>query len=161
MITAKDSAPKYLRDGRAPVPAKEITSKIMSLIRGKNTKPELELRKALWSAGLRGYRLHSKELAGRPDISFSRTKLALFVNGCFWHSCPYCKFSLPKTHSDFWKTKFKKNKERDANKIDHLRKQGWKVLVFWECQIKENPIKCVQIVKHSHIKRMLALKHDP
>lgn len=134
----------YLRDGRAPVPKNEITSKVMSSIRAKNTKPELLLRKALWAEGLRGYRLHWKKAPGRPDICYPGKKLAIFVNGCYWHQCPYCKPAMPKTHKRFWKAKFKKNKERDGRKAAALIKDGWKTIAVWECQIKKNVEKCVQ-----------------
>jgi DNA mismatch endonuclease (patch repair protein) len=127
---------KYIRDGRAPIPRKEITSRIMSSIRAKDTTPELLLRKALRAAGLVGYRLYYKKAPGRPDIAYPSRKIAIFVHGCFWHRCPYCKLALPKSHKDFWREKFRRNKERDRQKILLLRKTGWKVLVFWECQIK-------------------------
>lgn len=76
---------QYIRDGRAPIPEKELTSRIMSAIKAKNTKPEIMLRKALWFEGYSGYRLHWKKVAGRPDICYPRKKVAIFVNGCFWH----------------------------------------------------------------------------
>lgn len=125
----------YIRDGRAPIPKKEVTSRVMSAIRAKDTKPELILRKALWKSGLRGYRLHWKKAPGRPDICFPGKKIAIFVHGCFWHKCPHCKPPLPKTHKAFWKNKFVANKERDRAKERVLKKEGWKVLVLWECQI--------------------------
>lgn len=139
---------KYIRDGRAPIPEKEITSRVMSSIRAKNTKPELTLRKALFQIGLSGYRLHWKKAPGRPDISYPGAKLAIFVNGCYWHRCPHCQPASPKTHSEFWQNKFQKNVERDARKIKELRKEGWKVLVIWECQIKDNLDKYVQKIKN-------------
>lgn len=132
------STRKYLRDGRAPIPKKEITSKIMSAIKGKNTKPELILRKALWSAGLNGYRLHWEKVPGRPDVAFPGNKIAIFVNGCFWHRCPHCKPSMPKSNLLFWKEKFRKNILRDKIKIKALKKQGWSTIVIWECQLKNN-----------------------
>ena len=138
---------KYIRDGRAPIPESETTSKIMSSIRAKNTKPELMLRKALFHSGLSGYRLHWKKVPGRPDISYPGKKIAIFVNGCFWHRCPHCNPSFPKTHVEFWQEKFDKNVERDKRKINDLKKLGWKVLVFWECKIKEDLEGCVSIVR--------------
>ncbi len=133
----------YIRDGRAPIPESDVTSEIMSKIRAKNTRPELLLRKALWKAGVRGYRLHRKNVPGRPDICLTKKKVAIFVNGCFWHSCPFCKPSLPRTHTSFWRSKFQRNKARDAEKIKLLRKAGWKTLVFWECQVQQNTDKLV------------------
>lgn len=136
----------YIRDGRAPIPKKELTSKIMSSIRGKNTKPEILLRKALWKAGLRGYRLHWKKAPGRPDICFPKRKLAIFIHGCYWHRCPHCKLSMPKTHKKFWKEKFKRNKERDKRKLRALQKKAWNILVLWECQVTKNISECVKEV---------------
>ena len=126
----------YLRDGRAPIPKSEITSKVMSSIRAKNTKPEIALRKALWNNGLVGYRLHWKKVAGKPDIAYPKRKIAIFVNGCFWHRCPHCNPSFPKTNKLFWKKKFQDNFERDQRKNTELKKNGWTVVVVWECQIK-------------------------
>jgi DNA mismatch endonuclease (patch repair protein) len=77
----------YVRDKRSPVPKNEAVSRVMSANRAKNTKPELLLRKALWQAGARGYRLHYKRVPGRPDISFVSKKVAIFVNGCYWRRC--------------------------------------------------------------------------
>jgi len=128
----------YIRDGRAPIPKKEITSKIMSAIKATNTKPELLLRKALWASGLRGYRLHWKKVPGRPDIAFPGKRIAIFVNGCFWHRCPNCKPAMPKSNLAFWEEKFNKNIHRDRLKIKSLKKLGWLTVVIWECQLKKN-----------------------
>ena len=138
---------KYIRDGRSPIPEKEITSKIMSRIKGKNTKPEITLRQEMWKIGIKGYRLHWKKASGRPDIAFPSKKVAIFVNGCYWHRCPNCNPSFPKTHQDFWKEKFKQNKERDKNKINDLQEDGWKVIVIWECKIKKNIEECLNKIK--------------
>jgi len=128
----------YQRDGRAPIPKKESTSKRMSAIKDRNTKPEIMLRKALWNEGIRGYRLHWKKAPGRPDVSFPGKKLAIFVNGCFWHRCPHCQPPMPKSHSKFWREKFSKNVERDKKKIQRLLEDNWKTLVIWECEIKND-----------------------
>jgi len=137
----------YLRDGRAPIPEKESTSRTMSRIKAKNTKPELLLRKAMWKEGIKGYRLHWKKAPGKPDIAFPGRKIAIFVHGCFWHRCPHCGPSLPKTHKDFWKDKFKKNKERDKKKINDLQEDGWKVIIIWECKIKKNIEDCLNKIR--------------
>jgi DNA mismatch endonuclease (patch repair protein) len=126
---------EYKRDGRAPIPEKESVSKVMSANKSKNTKPEIILRKGLWASGIKGYRLHWKKAPGSPDISFPGKRVAIFVNGCFWHRCPYCELPLPKTHSRFWHEKFKKNIQRDKKKIELLQKEGWKTLIIWECQL--------------------------
>ena len=128
----------YIRDGRAPIPKKAVTSKIMSAIRSRNTKPELLLRRKLWQDGLRGYRLHWNKVPGRPDIAFPGKKIAIFVNGCFWHRCPHCNPSMPKSNIKFWKMKFDKNVKRDAVKLSLLKNQGWTTIIFWECQLKDN-----------------------
>lgn len=108
--------------------SKRKRSKIMSAIRSKNTKPELALRKALWALGLR-YRIHyDKE---KIDIAFPSKKVAIFVDGCFWHGCP--KHShIPKSNQKYWVPKLKSNKERAISKDERLRNRGWKVLHFWE-----------------------------
>ena len=129
---------RYLRDGRAPIPKSESISRVMSANKGKNTKPEILLRKSLRAAGIIGYRLNWKKAPGRPDIAFPGRKIAIFVNGCFWHRCPYCNYSLPKTNTSFWIDKFSKNINRDRRKIEDLEKLDWQVFVVWECEIKEN-----------------------
>lgn len=118
----------------------------MSSIKGKNTKPELIIRKLLWKNGLRGYRLHWK-IAGRPDIAFVSKKLAIFVNGCYWHRCPNCHPNIPKSNTAFWTNKFAKNVERDKRKIESLKLKNWNVLTLWECEIKENPDQQIAKVK--------------
>jgi len=128
----------YIRDGRAPLPDKESTSRVMSANRAKNTHPELSLRRALWKVGIKGYRLNWKKAPGRPDIAFPAKKIAIFVNGCFWHRCPHCHPRLPKTHRSFWKKKFSNNVRRDNEKILELEQDGWKVLTIWECEIKKD-----------------------
>lgn len=137
----------YIRDGRAPIPDKEFTSKTMSSIKSKNTKPELLLRKKLWIEGIRGYRIHWKKVPGRPDIAFPGKKLGVFVNGCFWHRCPTCNLPTPRSHSDFWKNKFEKNIERDQRKIEQLEGIGWKVITVWECQIEKELPNQVEKIK--------------
>jgi DNA mismatch endonuclease, patch repair protein len=138
---------EYIRDSRSPTPKDEKTSKVMSSIKGKNTKPEILLREALWRSGVKGYRLHLKELPGKPDIAFTKMKLAIFVNGCFWHRCPNCKLSMPKSNTDFWRHKFDKNVERDKNKINLLKNNTWNVFTVSECQIKNNLNEQVEKIK--------------
>lgn len=125
----------YLRDGRAPVPSNPVTSRVMSANRAKNTGPEQKLRLAIQKIGLKGYRLNLKTVPGKPDIAFTKYKVAVFVHGCFWHRCPYCKLRLPKANTAFWQEKFRKNRKRDKAKQKLLEQAGWRVLVFWECQI--------------------------
>ena len=103
----------------------------------RDTKPELKMRKLLREAGFPGYRLQWKKVPGRPDIAYPSRKIAIFVNGCFWHRCPKCSPSLPKSNQEFWQTKFVHNTERDKRKIDELEALGWKVFVVWECELKQ------------------------
>ncbi len=138
---------EYIRDGRAPVPKKEATSRVMSANKGKETGPETTLQKGLWGVGVRGYRKNWKKAPGRPDIAFPRKKIAIFVNGCYWHRCSVCKFPLPKTNKEFWKTKFARNKKRDIKKIKDLEHAGWSVLTIWEHEIKKDPEKAVKRIK--------------
>lgn len=104
-----------------------------------NTKPELVMRARLRAAGLGGYRLQWK-VPGHPDIAWPGKKVALFVNGCFWHRCPYCHPSTPKTHVEYWSVKFDRNVERDRENIEALKATGWTVHVVWECQLKKKTI---------------------
>ena len=128
----------YLRDGRAPIPKNETISKVMSANKGRNTSPELRFRKNLRKVGLRDYELYPRALAGKPDIVFPKQKVAVFINGCFWHRCPSCNLKLPKTNVTFWRKKFKANVARDKRNISLLRRKGWHVAVIWECQLKKN-----------------------
>jgi len=139
-ISVQNHMRKYTRDGRSPLPNSDAVSRVMSANKGKDTLPELELRRALREIGQSGYRIHKKGIPGRPDIAFVGQRVAVFVNGCFWHRCPYCNPSAPKTHADFWTEKFQKNIERDALKCQALRENGWKVLIFWECEIKKDSL---------------------
>ena len=137
----------YYRDKRSPKPLNESTSKVMSANKAKNTKPEIALRKALWSEGYKGYRLNWKNVPGRPDIAYPGKKIAIFVNGCYWHRCPKCDLPLPKTNTIFWKEKFEKNVKRDKKKNDELLSLNWIVLVFWECDIKSDISNSIQKIK--------------
>ena len=119
----------------------------MSRNKAKNTKPELNLRRSLYADGVRGYRLNWKKAPGTPDIAFPGKKIAIFINGCYWHRCPHCELPLPKTNKEFWEEKFDKNIKRDIKKEKELLDLGWVVLVFWECKIKTNMKDCTNKVK--------------
>ena len=138
---------RYIRDGRAPIPKKESTSRVMQANKAKDTKPEVLLRKALRHAGLTGYRLHPKQLPGRPDIAFGKKKLAVFINGCFWHRCPTCELPLPKANTEFWKKKFDANISRDRKKIQALENIGWRTITIWECWIAKDADGCANEIK--------------
>ena len=107
------------------------------------TKPELTLRRLLREAGFPGYRLHWKRAPGSPDIAYPGRRVAIFVNGCFWHRCPHCSPSLPKSHSDFWQRKFIRNVERDARKLSLLDAAHWQTVIVWECELKTEPIQAL------------------
>lgn len=108
----------------------------MSRIRGKNTKPELQLRSALHKAGFR-FRLHDRKLPGKPDIVLRQFKTVILVHGCYWHRHPGCaEATTPKSNVDFWTAKFDATVERDRRNIAALEAAGWRVLVVWECEIK-------------------------
>ena len=120
----------------ADVHDKKTRSYNMSRIKGKNTRPEVLVRKYLHSQGFR-FRLHDKSLPGKPDIVLKKYKTVIFVNGCFWHGHQGCKyFTLPKTRTEWWKDKIYKTKERDKKKIIELEKSGWNVITVWQCQLK-------------------------
>ncbi len=115
----------------------EKRSSIMRSVKSTDTSPEMVVRKWLHARGY-GYRIHRKDLPGKPDITMSRLKLAIFVHGCFWHNHTNCrKATIPKTRTEFWTEKFKKNKERDKQKEDALEKAGWRILVLWQCEIEQ------------------------
>lgn len=121
----------------ADVHSKAVRSYNMSQIKGKNTKPEMILRKALFSRGLR-YRLHAKDLPGKPDIVFPKYKVVIFVNGCFWHGHQGCpKFILPKTRTEWWKDKIDANALRDVKKKSLLEQAGWTVITVFECELRK------------------------
>lgn len=130
---------EYVRDARSPVPKSASVSAVMSRIRAKNTAPEKLMRSALSAAGIRGYRLHYVKAPGRPDIAFVGRKLALFVHGCFWHSCPHCARRTPRHNGTWWKTKLEANVARDDRKRRALIKEGWRVITVWECRLKAEP----------------------
>jgi DNA mismatch endonuclease, patch repair protein len=114
----------------------------MSRIRAIDTKPEIKLRKLLRSEGVRGYRIHYK-LPGKPDIVFTKKKIAIFIDGCFWHKCPEC-FHEPETRKEFWMKKIQSNIDRDHKVRGHLKEEGWTVVRIWEHEIKKEPEKAVK-----------------
>lgn len=107
----------------------------MSSIRGKNTKPELLIRKALHARGYR-YRLHARDLPGKPDLVLPKWKAVILVHGCFWHGHNCHLFKMPSTRTAFWSEKIRKNRERDEVVQRELREAGWRMLAIWECAIK-------------------------
>ena len=117
--------------------APSIRSRMMANIKGKNTKPETVVRKALFAAGYR-FRLHRKDLPGSPDVVLPGRRVAVFVHGCFWHMHAGCKNAkLPATRPEFWRDKLQGNVDRDARAVEALLLQGWRVLTIWECATRD------------------------
>lgn len=109
----------------------------MQQIKGKDTKPEILLRKLLFAEGFR-YRINDRKLPGKPDIVLKKYNTVIFVNGCFWHGHQNCRyFVVPKTRTEFWTDKIKGNKERDHRNISLLKEAGWNVITVWECELKK------------------------
>jgi DNA mismatch endonuclease (patch repair protein) len=124
----------------ADVHEPEVRSYNMSRIKGKDTKPELLVRKYLYAHGIR-YRLHDKSLPGKPDIVIRNRRLAIFVHGCFWHGHEGCKyFVMPKTRTEWWQEKIARNTQRDEKKREQLEALGFQVITVWECGLKPNKI---------------------
>jgi DNA mismatch endonuclease (patch repair protein) len=115
----------------------EVRSQMMSKIRGKDTQPEMRIRRFLHAHGFR-YRLHDKNLPGVPDLVFPRYRTVIFVHGCYWHRHSGCRYAtLPGSNTEFWKQKFDKNVARDRNVVQQLLSAGWKVIVIWECGLRK------------------------
>lgn len=113
-------------------------SRMMSGIKGKNTKPEIQVRKYLHGRGLR-FRLHVKDLPGKPDLVFPKYKAVVFVHGCFWHQHAACKYAtMPSTRVNFWTNKLSENVARDSYQIAALEGLGWRVFVVWECELQDS-----------------------
>ena len=114
----------------------------MAAVKSKDTSCEIILRKALWAAGVRGWQLHRKEITGNPDLVFKGKKIAIFIDGCFWHGCETC-CRMPKTRKEYWENKIKKNIIRDKEVNQQLKREGWKILRFWEHEIKREIDQCI------------------
>ncbi|TXK21059.1 very short patch repair endonuclease [Pontibacter qinzhouensis] len=134
----------------APLTLQEKVSRYMRGNKARDTKPELLLRKQLWQAGLRGYRVHWPKAPGKPDICYPGRKLAIFVHGCFWHRCPYCQPSLPKSNVAFWQNKFERNIARDATYRTMYREAGWTCICIWECQLYADTSGCLTLIRELH-----------
>ena len=118
--------------------SKETRSYVMSRIRGKDTKPEVLVRKYLFSRGLR-FRKNDKRYPGRPDIVLPKYNTIVFVHGCFWHLHEGCKYAvMPKSNVEYWENKLYRNKERDKRNQEKLEEMGWNVIIVWECQLKKD-----------------------
>ncbi|MYB35127.1 MAG: DNA mismatch endonuclease Vsr [Gammaproteobacteria bacterium] len=123
-------------------------SRMMRAIPSKNTKPEISLRKGLFKAGIR-FRLHRKDLAGKPDIVLTKYNAVIFVHGCFWHRHEGCYLAtMPATRTDYWVRKFNSNVERDDRNCKRLISTGWRVAIVWECGLRKRPDRTISDVAH-------------
>jgi len=123
----------------------------MSCIRAKNTGPEVKLRKLLYAEGVRGYRIHYK-LPGKPDIVFTKKRIAIFIDGCFWHKCPDC-FQEPETRKEFWMKKIQSNIDRDKRVNEQLKNDAWTIVRIWEHEIRKDPdntVKKILLLLRNH-----------
>jgi DNA mismatch endonuclease (patch repair protein) len=120
--------------------SKSKRSDIMSRISGKETKPEVLVRKFLFANGFR-YRKNVKSLPGKPDVVLPKYRTVIFINGCFWHGHDCRRGTLPTTNVDFWKTKVYENIERDKRNIAELKLQGWNIIVIWQCEIRSKKLR--------------------
>jgi DNA mismatch endonuclease, patch repair protein len=116
--------------------SKETRSRVMSRIRSTNTKPELALRRSLWSVGVRGWRCHPRGVPGKPDIAFTRWHLAVFVDGCFWHGHP--DYFTPGKSGAYWDAKIARTKERDRQANELLAEAGWRVIRLWDFEVEQD-----------------------
>lgn len=123
----------------------EERSEVMSSIGSVDTEPEILLRKELWNDGLR-YRLHRRVAGTTPDVVFVGPKVAVFVDGCFWHGCPD-HYTAPRHNAEFWATKLEKNQNRDERDNRRLEDSGWTVIRVWECEVKSNLASVVENIK--------------
>src|SRR5262245_29995 len=121
--------------------SKETRSRVMARIRSKDTKPELALRRQLYAEGVRGWRCHPKHVPGKPDVAFTRRRVAVFVDGCFWHGHP--DFFTPGKSGAYWDAKIERTKERDRLANTALKADGWTVLRFWDFEIENGLDTCV------------------
>lgn len=117
--------------------SKDKRSRVMASIKGKNTRPELLVRKMLWTSGIR-YRTHDGTIFGRPDISNKKRKVAVFIDGCFWHGCSQC-YKEPTSNVEYWKEKICRNKDRRRKVMSELGAKNWHVLEFWEHEVLADP----------------------
>ncbi len=118
------------------------------------SRREVAFRKALWAAGARGYRIHPR-LPGRPDLVFPRLKLAVFVNGCYWHLCGICRLPIPKANREFWVKKLGENARRDQIAGERLRESGWETLTVWEHEIRPDPVpRAISLADEVSVRRL-------
>ena len=147
---------------------RQTRSKMMSAVRGKNTKLETEIRRRLFAQGFR-YRLHARDLPGKPDMVFPKYSSVIFVHGCFWHFHGCARSTIPENRREWWQKKLQDNKVRDAKALVEIRKDGWRVLVIWECSVRRSGIDredafdrvCIRAGKFLRSKRTLVEISSP
>lgn len=132
---------------KSPAASSEVTRRVMQSNKSTGTNPELQLLSLVRGADLRGYRKNYREIPGKPDIYFPRKRLAIYMHGCFWHRCPHCCPTTPKSNTDFWTRKFEANVKRDKRVKRRLSRMGVSFLTIWECQLKRNAEGCVGRIK--------------
>lgn len=129
-----------MTEQRTPPASTPATRAVMRANRSKDTSPERAVRRMLRDAGFPGYRIHWRAVPGTPDVAYLGRRVAIFVNGCFWHHCPSCHPTLPKSNQAFWAQKFQENETRDRRSAESLVAMGWRRYVVWECQLKKNQL---------------------
>ncbi len=129
---------------------KQTRSKMMSTVRGKNTKLEIALRRSLFARGFR-YRLHAHDLPGRPDMVLPKYSAVIFVHGCFWHLHDCERSTIPQNRREWWQKKLQDNRDRDARALDELRRKHWRVLIIWECSIRRPGVNYEKALSHACI----------
>lgn len=136
---------------RPPPASSPAATAVMKANRPRDTSLELTVRRALWARGVRGYRIAPRGIPGRPDVTFRRDRLAVFINGCFWHQhgCSASTSRIPKSNRSYWSLKFSLNKIQDSKKEEALRALGWKVVTLWECEIRSSVDACAETVKRA------------
>ena len=131
---------------------KATRSRNMSAIRAKNTRPEMIVRRGLYARGFR-YRVHCRNIPGRPDLANRSRKVAVFVNGCFWHAHDGCRyFKIPKTDTEKWNKKLMGNRVRDERNYENLRSCGWQVFIVWECSLKTSKLEVERFLNRLMLK---------
>ena len=128
---------------KSPAASSEVTRRVMQSNKSSGTNPELELLRLVRSAELKGYRKNYKKIPGKPDIYFPKARLAVYMHGCFWHRCPHCNPTTPKSNADFWNSKFENNVKRDKRVKRRLSRMGVSFLTIWECQLKKRGKACI------------------
>jgi len=139
-----------------PHPSSPAVTNVMKGNVAKNNRPEVLMRRLLREAGYGGYRLHWR-VAGKPDIAYPGRRVAIFVNGCYWHRCPRCQLPMPKANPEYWLAKFRRNQIRDSRNRRDLEMQGWTVATVWECDLSKEPQRVLEeiiaLLDSSTIKR--------